>query len=214
VQVLPLRWNGGPAWARNIAIGRAVGDYVAILDADDIAVPERIEKQVAFIEEHEADVVGSFYRVINSRGEVIGRREVPTTAEGIRRSFVVFNPVANPTILARAAVMKEHPYPDQRLFEDYEFWVRLARANIKILNQNEYLTLFRNDENFVGRRRGWPFFLRELRCKTLALRLYPVYTRPFVLGVILVSSIARLLPPALFRRLHALRGKLRFGKAS
>jgi len=209
IQVLPRPVNVGPAGARNHGIARAVGDYIAILDADDVALPERLEKQLVFLKRNNADAVGSFYRLIDLDGKVIGQREVPATGEGIRNSFCFFNPIANSTVLARAVVLKENPYPAHRFAEDYELWIRLARKGFTLLNQDEYLVLFRNDDRFVSRRIGWRFFQREVRCKLHALPLYPFYLAPVMIAIVGASSMVRLLPPALFRWLYAMRGSLR-----
>ncbi|HEO70697.1 MAG TPA: glycosyltransferase family 2 protein, partial [Candidatus Hydrogenedentes bacterium] len=61
VRLITLPANRGPARARNAGIGAARGEYIAILDADDVAAPERVAKQVAFVRATEADVAGSFY---------------------------------------------------------------------------------------------------------------------------------------------------------
>lgn len=237
VQVLPRKVNEGPARARNYGIDRACGDYIAILDADDIAVPERIEKQLAYLVEHNADVVGSYYRVIDGKGTVVGKRQVPVTAEGIRKSFCVFNPIANSTVFGKAAVLKIHPYPEHYTssapnvagadaadsndsthrvdkcieFEDYALWILLARKRYTLLNQPEYLVLFRIDETFIERRTGWTYFQREVRCKLGSIPLYPIYAAPVVFAVVLASAFARLLPPGALHQLYRVRGALRFG---
>jgi glycosyltransferase involved in cell wall biosynthesis len=246
VQVLARPTNSGPAVARNLGIERAVGDYIAILDADDLATPERLERQLAFLKEHQADLVGSFYQLVDEKGANVGKREVPTTAEGIRNSFCVFNPIANSTVFARASVLKENPYPQRyhlaqssaddgmwrsRInrfnplrwffvsadkcieFEDLELWIRLVRKKFLLLNQDEYLVLFRNDARFLERRTGLLFFGRELRCKWRAIRLYPFYAAPLVIAMIFASTVPRLFPARLVRKLYAIRGSMRFGNA-
>jgi len=246
IQVLPRPENEGAATARNHGIDRAVGDYIAILDADDLAIPERLERQLAFLEEKQADLVGSFYRLIDESGAIIGKREVPMTPQGIRNSFCVFNPIANSTVLARASVLKKTPYPQRyqfarsyaaghnhnqqtgigrlnplRLlfasadkcieFEDCELWIQLLRQKRLLLNQDEYLVLFRNDERFLARRTGLRYFGREFRCKLTSVPLYPIVLAPAVIVIMLASSLPRLLPVRLLRTLYVIRGFMRFG---
>lgn len=213
IQVLPRLENSGPAGARNQAIERAVGDYIAILDADDVALPERLERQLAFLRDSGADLAGSYYRLIDSNGTIVGDRQVPQSSEGIRSSFCFFNPIANSTVFARAAVLKEDRYPEPHRFEeDYELWIRLARRGRILRNQDEYLVHFRNDDRFVARRIGWRFFQREIRCKLHALPLYPFYFAPATIAIIATSSMTRLLPPAIYRWLYKIRGGWKFGK--
>ena len=62
ISIIHLNKNSGPAVARNIAIDRAKGKYIAIMDSDDVSLPERFERQIAFMEKN-ADVVvcGSWF---------------------------------------------------------------------------------------------------------------------------------------------------------
>lgn len=64
--------NKGPAYSRNLAIQYSIGKYIAIMDADDIAMPERLEIQSVFLENHlDIDVLGSKFLVIDKDGDVI-----------------------------------------------------------------------------------------------------------------------------------------------
>jgi glycosyltransferase involved in cell wall biosynthesis len=67
--------NCGGDTCANYGISKAIGKYIARMDADDIAVPNRIEKQVAYLESHPGvTLVGSQAYVINGKGETIGEK--------------------------------------------------------------------------------------------------------------------------------------------
>ena len=72
IRLMQHQWNGGPAVSRNIAIENAKGRYIAFLDSDDLWLPEKLEKQLAFIKKKDAALVYSGYQKITEEGELKG----------------------------------------------------------------------------------------------------------------------------------------------
>jgi glycosyltransferase involved in cell wall biosynthesis len=97
----------------NTALRQASGKYFALMDADDIAYPERIARQIAFLNnEPEVDLVGAAMLVFNGRGEALGKRVGPETHQEIcRRPWAGF-PLAQPTFMGRTAWFKQFAYRD------------------------------------------------------------------------------------------------------
>jgi glycosyltransferase involved in cell wall biosynthesis len=203
-RVLPVP-KGGPARARNAGIREAAGEYIALLDADDVALPERLARQMAALREGPADFVGSWYYLINETGKRTGEKRMPVSGDAIRRNLAWRNPIANSTVMAKAAVLKAHLFDEahgQRLGrvygEDYELWIRLARAGCRIENLPEFLVEHRVDAGFVRRRQGWVPFMSDFQNKRRALKLRPRVMQPALWVAALVTSALRLLPaPAL-----------------
>ncbi|MDP7638809.1 MAG: glycosyltransferase [Candidatus Hydrogenedentes bacterium] len=213
IRLLPLRENRGQAFARNRAIEKADGEFIAVLDADDRARPERLERQLAYLDETGADLAGSFYFRIDGAGEIIGKHEVPADSASIQRYSCAFNPVANSTVIARAAVFKENRYYEPyRYGEDYRLWIDLMKAGYELVNQPEFLVEFRVDSEFMSRRRGAKRLYMDLANKLDALPLYPLWQRPFALGVIAGASLIRVLPSPILNAAYGFRARLRFGK--
>ena len=209
IVLLSLPENRGPGAARNMAIARAKGEYIAILDADDRALPLRIERQLAFICETGADLVGSAYTIVNAQGDAIGSKRFPTDANQIRDKMYLYNPIANSTVLARTEVLKKYPYPEAyRYGEDYALWVTLARAGYVLRNQPDALVEFRHNENIMARRRGVHHAVTELVNKLRTAPLYPYYKRPLVLVVACMISAVRLLPQSFLLPFYRLRQRL------
>ena len=143
VRLLRLARNGGPARARNAGIEAAAGEYIAIMDADDVCAPDRIARQLEFLLATGSDVVGSSYVEIDGRDAIVGRKRMPATCAAIRARCAFFNPINNPTAFARAEVLKRHRYPEHlRLGEDYRLWIRLLRAGYVVNNHEAPLLRF------------------------------------------------------------------------
>lgn len=216
VRLLRLDQNVGPALARNAGIAATRGEYIAILDADDRAMPERLREQWLRLTEAGADLLGSQYRMIDASGVVVGEKRVPLTPDALRRTIGLFNPIANSTVFARAEILKRFPYRDVDgqgtacFGEDYDLWVTLLLNGCVLSNHPEFLVEFRTTPDFLDRRRGWRIFRTDLRTKFRALRLYPLYQRPFIATLCLGVSAARLLPGPAVRALYGVRNALRF----
>lgn len=211
--------NDGPAKARNDAVARARGEYIAILDADDAAAPERIERQLAYLREHGADLVGADYERIDARGRVLDRRRAPHTERSVRGAMALFNPICHSTVFAKAELLKRRPYPDwfpsarETFGEDYALWVELAREGRVLLNVPECLGQFRVNDSFLARRRGRHVFASDLRTKRRALALYPAWSRPLVALAALVVSALRLMPAPVARAAYWLRKRASFTRS-
>ena len=209
IVLLSLPENRGPGAARNLAIARAKGEFIAILDADDRALPLRIERQVEFMRESGADLVGSAYTIVNAQGDAIGQRKFPIEPQRIRAVMYLNNPIANSTVLARAEVLKKHAYPEAyRYGEDYALWITLARAGYVLRNMPDTLVEFRYNENIMARRRGAHHAATELTNKLHTIPLYAPYKWPVVAIAAFAIAAARLLPQTLLIPFYWLRRHL------
>ena len=202
-QLIALPENKGPATARNAAVAQAQGEFIAILDADDRAEPERLEQQLVFVGQSQADLVGSYYSLIDQKGRTIGRKQPPISFQRVRRNLVWMNPIGHSTVLGKAALFKEHSYPEGvRFGEDYALWIKLIREGYRLCNQPQELTQFRIQEDFSHRRRGWGCFVRDLNNRFHTLPLYPIWQRPFLALIAVGMSLYRLLPAKVLARLY------------
>lgn len=129
----------------NKAISLSKGKYIARMDADDISLPQRLEKQYNFMEEH-SDVALSSCRFLTVKNGVYtsGGCGGRCDNEAIRAMLLVTNPILHPGVIAKAEVMKKYNY-DTTLTctEDLELWTRLASQNQKIQILPEYLLIYR-----------------------------------------------------------------------
>ncbi len=106
--------NMGLAARLNQCVRLAKGQYVARMDADDVAYPQRLERQVQFLEAHrEIDLLGTGAVIFRGKGEIVGCYPTASSHETIcRRPWWGF-PLAHPTWMGKRAWFLSHPYSDE-----------------------------------------------------------------------------------------------------
>lgn len=118
--------NKGIAYSRNRAASFARGKYIMIMDDDDISLPERMQKQVAFLENNpEITVVA---------GQIKGLSRVPATHDDIAAGLIQYNNVGNANIMYRADFAKKHQISynqSLKASEDWDFWLKMLFAGAK-----------------------------------------------------------------------------------
>ena len=135
----------GVVAALNNGIAASGGPYLARMDADDVAKPDRLARQLEILARHpNVAAVGSGYDVIDHAGRVRRRVMMPTDPEVIRTTLERTNCMAHPTVLMRRdAVIAAGGYRGAfRHCEDYDLWLRLAEHH-DLLNVEEPLLLYR-----------------------------------------------------------------------
>lgn len=157
VRVLINERNLGLIPTLNRGVQEARGAYIARMDADDVALPHRIETQIAHLESHpEMDVVGSSAAYIDAEDRQAGSQPARCLRPGALRFMVAFaNPLIHPTLVARSHVMKAHPYgssPEAQHTEDYELFSRMVGEGVGLGNVPDVLLKRRMHGGSVSRR--------------------------------------------------------------
>lgn len=135
----------GLAEARNAACFLAQGKYIAVMDADDVAVPERLMRQVNFMEKNpEVGVVGGAVEWINAAGKALVTYGNPAGDREIQSALLERCPLWQPTALMRRdAFMDVGGYrPPFAPAEDYDLWLRMAE-HFQIANLGEVILKYR-----------------------------------------------------------------------
>ena len=121
--------NTGYPEALNVGWRRASGEYVAILDADDLAEPGRLERQIVYLDEHpEVGVVGGSLLLVTGDGRPFYVATYPATAAEVREGLRTHCPLGHTAALMRRSILEEvggyrSAIP---LAEDYDLWLRIS----------------------------------------------------------------------------------------
>ena len=144
--------NRGLGENLNIALAAAKGKYVARMDSDDICLPERFEKQVAYLEANPSvTVVGTWASIIDDKGNVMGARHYPVSHNEIIK-IIWANPMLHPTVMMRRDALNGiGGYPSLRRKQDYALWFKAERAGWRFANIPEELLLYRVTETHFSR---------------------------------------------------------------
>ena len=129
----------------NKAIELAKGKYIARMDADDICLPERLEKQYEFMEKNPSIALSSC-RFMTMKNAVIssGGCGGKCDNESIKALLLVTNPILHPGIIAKADVIRSLGYDKNfTCTEDMELWTRFVLEGFKIEILPEYLMIYR-----------------------------------------------------------------------
>lgn len=161
VHIIKREENKGLAKSMNELLRNVLTEdyeYIARMDADDISMPNRFERQLAYMDQHkDVDCLGTWAIEIDSHGEEYFRKQMPVTHDECLDLFKKRDCLIHPTVMFRKSYFeKAGLYPEDTYFgEDTIMWAKGFKANCKFANLPEYLLKFRLDENFFKRRAGW-----------------------------------------------------------
>lgn len=157
ISVIALTKNSGPAVARNAGIKIAKGDWVGILDSDDIAQSLRFEKQMKLADSNEELVlIASNSITIDKSGKILNYNKYPTNHKNLLhclRRFKAFPPhssmLYNKKLFLKTGEFNTKFVPS----EDFDLWLRLANSG-KIASVNNYLVKIRKYDNNISNANG------------------------------------------------------------
>ena len=165
-------------------------EYIARMDADDISLPERFEKQMAFLHEHpDTDVVGGASQRMDEQGTLLDRFVYyPESHEECVRSFATRNPLGHPAVSFRKSYFdKAGLYrPDHRINQDTLLWYDGLMNGVRMGNVQDVILYFRVSNDLVGKRRGgWRKAYRQLKDRLMINRglHYGLRSDIYALGV-------------------------------
>jgi glycosyltransferase involved in cell wall biosynthesis len=144
IRYFPMKVNSGLIFSRNFAISKSNGDYIALMDHDDISEPNRLEAQIEHIKLTNSDVCSSFHYELNNSTKIIKKRKSYTRNSDIRALLTVYSPITNPSVLLRKNIFNYHSYSkESEMAEDYALWCELAKKEKKFTCCPEFLITYR-----------------------------------------------------------------------
>ncbi|QYN51687.1 MULTISPECIES: glycosyltransferase [Apibacter] len=153
IKIFENKKNLGSSFTRNIGIQQAKGKYIALLDADDYYVKDKIKKQVQLMEANpDIGVCSSFLQCFGLQNNII---EFSVNHSDIKDNQLLGCPVAQPATMFRTSILRKYDlyYNENfRLAQDYELFVRMLELNIQFISIPEPLVYYRisgNQASFV-----------------------------------------------------------------
>lgn len=150
IKVVTLSRNSGAAQSRNKATELATGAYIAFLDSDDVWHPEKLEKQLQFMQENNAAVSYTSYVHINEAGKPIGKRikALPSLTYQKQHSN---NYIGNLTGIYKVAEIGKIIAPNIRKRQDWAVWLEaIKKSNRPALGIQEDLAYYRIREGSIS----------------------------------------------------------------
>lgn len=120
--------NLGQTASLNIGLRHARGEFIARMDSDDVSLPARFERQVAYLRSHaDIDILGAQATVIDADGRTVRRTDLPTDSKSVWAYSILEAPFVHPTVMIRAAVFRDtHNLFDEGVInQDFDLWSRL-----------------------------------------------------------------------------------------
>ena len=141
--------NSGPAVARTRAMELATGSYMAFLDSDDIWMPDKLERQLKFMEDNDVDFSCTEYEKIDEDDNSVGKiRKVLKKTDYNR--LLLDCPVGNSTVMYNVEKMGKFKVPDIRKRNDDALWLQMLKKEKYIFGMQEVLTKYRVRKNSVS----------------------------------------------------------------
>ncbi len=166
VVFLPLKENVGLGEAMRIASLEAKYDYLARMDADDICLPNRFEKQMkCFEEDLNLSVVGGMITEFDGEPDnIIAKRILPLDDVSIKkmmRGRCAINHVT--AVFKKSDLIKSGNYQKNVMQEDHFLWARMMEHGCKFRNIPDIVVNVRSGKDQIARRGGWRFYKSVVR---------------------------------------------------
>ncbi len=210
IQLVQARHNVGLSQCMNFvvdwaAVNATSAKFFFRMDADDISLDNRLEKQIAFLDTNPSiSVLGSGLTEINENGQKVGQRKLPLKHHEIMRFLPKRCSINHPTVAIRFSVFEQgFRYRDGlKNTQDYFFWADLAAAGFKFANLPDKLLKFRRVNDFY-KRRGYSKSLNEFKARFYTMKVLNRYS---IGNVVYACSvlILRLMPAKLVKLAYKL----------
>lgn len=202
-----LSENSGLAHALNVGLKECKYDYVARMDSDDLAFPDRFEIQMTYLKDNpDVAMVGGMYNIYDSKmNKIIDTRILPESFEEIKEFSQKRTPINHPTIIFKKEIaMNLGGYPEEiGRFEDWGFALKFINNNYIIINLNKFLVKFRGGDSLLSRRGGFSYMIEEIKALNEMKKLN-LLTFNQILKNLIVRVPIRLIPTGLREQIYKL----------
>ena len=167
VRVIALEHNAGVANARNIGIKEAKGEYIALLDNDDLWTEDKLERQLDLAQKG-ADIVYCSYDFIDEQNRSIKKPFVVPLQTNFNK-MLASSVISCSTSFIKTDLMQAHPFNPDFYHEDYVLWMELLRVcptaygNPKVLMHYRQVSGSRSNKKSNAAKERWNTYRRALK---------------------------------------------------
>lgn len=197
MHIIRLEKNSGLGNALKLGVENAKCEIIARMDSDDICMPDRFEKLLAYLEAHpECDIVGGqMTEFIDTPDNIVGKRDVPLSNDEIyefMKSRCALNHVT--VMFRKQAVLNVGNYQDWFWNEDYYLWVRMMMAGCKFANIPDVAVNVRSGADQYARRGGMKYFKSEAGIQRLMLQNRLISLPRYCLNILVRFCVQVVMP--------------------
>lgn len=202
IKRVKLKENRGLGNALNEGLKYCSYDLVARMDTDDIAYPDRLEKQYHLMEEHpEIDACSGWIdEFINTTENIISIKKLPKTHDELLKYAKHRCPLNHPAVMFRKktviAAGGYYGFP-----EDYNLWVRMLMNGARFYNLQESLLYFRFSPEMIKRRGGWKYVKDDFKSQLQFYRIGFIGIGDFIYNIAIRLTV-RIVPNSLRRLIY------------
>jgi len=201
------RPHAGLTRSLNVGLALCRAPLIARLDADDLALPEKLARQRAFLDAHpDVGLLGTGAREFDAAGRAIRDVRPPASDAAIRRVLIRRNPFIHCSVVVRRTVLDRVGGYDEALCvaQDYDLWLRIGRVT-RLANLPEPLVVRRLLPDGVSAARDDDRLRAEVRIRWRAVRsgMYPWWCAVFAVRPALALALPTACRRALRRRVRA-----------
>lgn len=191
LKIIRSEKNVGHGNARRMGLENCSFNLIALMDADDICVLDRFEKQIeTFKNNEELSIVGGQIKeFIGGKDNIVGIRQVPTEDDEIKKYMKKRCPMNQVTVMFKKKDVEiVDGYIDWYCEEDYYLWLRMALKGMKFANIDDSLVFVRVGNEMYQRRGGLKYFKSEVK-----LQKFMLDTNIITLPRYLINVVQRLI---------------------
>lgn len=171
IRVIALEHNAGVANARNVGIKEAKGEYIALLDNDDLWTEDKLERQL-LIAQKGADIVYCSYDFIDEQNRSIKKPFVVPQQTDFNK-MLASSVISCSTSFIKTELMQAHPFNADFYHEDYALWMELLRVcptaygDQKVLMHYRQVTGSRSNKKGNAAKERWNTYRKALKLNTV-----------------------------------------------
>lgn len=168
-----LKVNQGHGNARRISVDNSSNELIALMDADDISLKDRFQKQLKlFIDNHKLDICGgNITEFIEDEANIVARREVKQQDKDIKKDLKKRCPMNQVTVMfKKQAYELAGGYLDWYCEEDYYLWTRMIQKGCSFGNVLDDIVNVRTGLDMSSRRGGWKYYKSEKKFQEYLLK--------------------------------------------